>query len=277
MGVLNLTPDSFSDGGECQSPESALERGLKLIEEGADILDLGAESTRPGALPVSGEEELSRLVPVLEKLRQRTDIPISIDTTKPQVARACLEKGADIINDVSGLRPFRAVGPEGLRDSGEAMAQAVRDFSAGLVLMHRRGTPQTMHSFARYQDTAGEVASELEESLQFAERLGLRAEQIVLDPGLGFAKNAAQNFEILENIEKFHALGRPLVLGPSRKSFIGEVTGRTVGDREFGTAAVVAFGVMKGIQIFRVHEAGPMRDVIRMTEALRGERYVGTF
>ncbi len=266
MGVLNLTSDSFSDGGKFLDPEKATQQGLKLVREGADLLDLGAESTRPGARPVSSDEELGRLLPVLRALRSQVIVPISIDTTKPEVAEACLEEGAHIINDVSGLK-----------DSGAAMAETVRRFEAGIILMHRRGTPQTMQQFADYQDVTKEVIRELQASIEMALDHGVKPEQIVVDPGLGFAKTAGQNVEILNEIEKFHALGFPLLLGPSRKSFIGELTGREVAEREFGTAAVVTYAVLKRVQMIRVHEVGAMRDAVCVAEVLRGDRYVGSF
>lgn len=264
MGILNLTPDSFSDGGKFQTPDHAFSQALKMMEEGASILDLGAESTRPQAEPVSAGEELARLLPVLEKMiAVRPDILISIDTTKPEVASACLEKGAHIINDVSGLK-----------DSGADMAEAVKKFNAGLILMHRRGNPKTMQDLAVYKDVAAEVKAELEESLALARRYGLDEEQIVLDPGLGFAKTAEQNYEILRELESFHELGRPLLLGPSRKSFIGLTTGRAVSERESGTAAAVTAAVLKKIQIIRIHEVGLARDAARVAEAIRGENHV---
>lgn len=257
MGILNVTPDSFSDGGKFLNPEKAVRHGLHLEREGADILDLGGESTRPGAETISEEEELKRILPVLGALKGHLQIPISIDTTKPEVARICLEEGAEIINDVSALK-----------DSGLRMAEIVRDKNAGLVLMHRRGSPETMQSLARYYDVVEQVLSELREGVDKALAAGIEAKQLVIDPGLGFAKTAEQNFEILSYLERFHELGLPVMIGPSRKSFIGEITGRETEDRDFGTAAVAAYAVMKQIQILRVHEPGAMRDSVRMIEAI---------
>lgn len=266
MAVLNITPDSFSDGAEFLDPEKALCRALQLVGEGADILDLGAESTRPGAVPVSEEEELARLLPVLEKIRARVSVPISIDTTKPGVARACLERGAEIINDVSGLK-----------ESGRGMAEVVKEFGAGLVLMHRRGNPATMQQMTGYADVTREVMEELAESLRIAESFGISEKQLVVDPGLGFAKTAEQNLEIVRSLEKFHALGRPLLLGPSRKAFLGKITGKeTASERDWATAAVIALAVTKKVQIVRVHEAGSMKDVILTVEAVEGEENVRT-
>ena len=257
MGVLNITPDSFSDGGRYLDPEAAVAQALKLVEEGADILDLGAESTRPGALPVTDREELERLLPVLKRIRKEVLIPISIDTIKPEVAKECLDAGADIINDVSGLNR-----------SGSDMAKVVKKFGAGLVLMHGRGTPETMQSLTHYEDVVTEVTRELSGSIQMATDAGIEREQIVVDPGLGFAKTAEQNLEILKKVSLFHRLGFPVLAGPSRKAFIGKVTGRETKDRMFGTAACVAACVRAGVQILRVHEVGAMRDVILMTEAI---------
>lgn len=266
MGILNVTPDSFSDGGRFAESSHALQHAKQLIEDSADIVDLGAESTRPGADPVDTEEELRRLVPVIEAIRKFSDIPISIDTTKAEVARRGLELGADIINDVSGLH-----------DSGPAMAEVVRDFGAGLVLMHRRGDPKSMQSFARYGDVTAEVLKELEESLGAGLAMGIAAEQIAVDPGIGFAKTVEQNIEIIRNLDRFHSLGRPVVLGHSRKSFIGQLTGRGVVEREFGTAAVNALAVLKGIPVLRVHDVRSARDTARVIEKIRGDSYVRTF
>ncbi len=266
MGILNLTPDSFSDGGKCRTPEAAFQQASRLIQEGADLLDLGAESTRPGAKAVPAKEELKRLLPVLKRIRKRSKIPISIDTTKLDVAKECLAEGADIVNDVSALKR-----------SGLAMAELVQKTGAGLVLMHSRGTPKDMQKLIQYQDVAGEILSELRESIDQALKAGVEHDQIVIDPGLGFAKTSGQNLELIRNLNFFHELGYPVLVGPSRKSFIGEVTGRKVHEREFGTAACVAAAVLQGAQILRVHEVGAMRDVIRMIEAIKGETYVRTF
>ena len=263
MGILNITPDSFFDGGRYLDPEAALAQALRLVEEGADILDLGAESTRPGALPITDREELERLLPALKRVRQEVSIPISIDTISPKVATACLEAGADIINDVSGLKR-----------SGPDMAKVVKKFGAGLVLMHSRGTPATMQSLTSYGDLVTDVMSELRESIQIATDEGIERERIVVDPGLGFAKTLEQNLEIMKSLGAFHGLKLPVMLGPSRKSFIGQVTGRDTGEREFGTAACVAAAVANGIQIVRVHDVKAMRDVILTTEAIGRPRSI---
>jgi dihydropteroate synthase len=260
MGILNITPDSFFDGGRYLDPQAASTQALRLVEEGADILDLGAQSTRPGALPVTGREELERLLPVLKQVRKEVSVPISIDTVRPEIAKECLEAGADIINDVSGLKR-----------SGPDMAKVVKKFGAGLVLMHSRGTPETMQALASYHDVVADVMSELRESVRIATDAGIERERIVIDPGLGFAKLPEQNLEILKKISIFHSLGFPVLVGPSQKSFIGKVTGRGVKDRMFGTAACVAACVREGVQILRVHEPGAMRDVVYITEAVKGD------
>ena len=260
MGILNITPDSFFDGGRYLDPDAAGAQALRLVEEGADILDLGAESTRPGALPVTSPEELKRLLPVLARVRKEVQVPISIDTVRPEVARECLEAGADIINDVSGLKR-----------SGTDMAKVVKKFGAGLVLMHSRGTPETMQSMTRYEDVAIDVMDELRESVRIAADAGIERERIVVDPGLGFSKTPEQNLEILKKIGIFRELGFPVLAGPSRKSFIGKVTGREAKDRMLGTAACVAACVKEGVQILRVHDVGGMRDVVLMTEAIKGD------
>ncbi len=258
MGILNITPDSFFDGGRYLDPEAAAAQAARLVEEGADLLDLGAQSTRPSSLPVTTREELERLLPALKQVRKEVSIPLSIDTVSSEVARECLDAGADIINDVSGLKR-----------SGPDMAKVVKKFGAGLVLMHSRGTPETMQTLVRYGEVVTDVMSELRESLRVATDAGIEREQIVIDPGLGFAKTPEQNLEILKKINVFHELGFPLLAGPSHKSFIGKVIGREAKDRSFGTAACVAACVRGGVQILRVHEVSAMRDVVLMTEAIK--------
>ena len=263
MGILNLTPDSFSDGGKFLDPRQALAQARKMAAEGADFIDLGAESPRPGASTISEEEELRRLLPVLEAVRSEIKLPLSIDTTKPRVAEACLKRGAHIINDVSGLK-----------DSGEPMARVIRESGAGFVLMHRRGTPAAMQSLAQSENVVSDVIEEISEGLALAENYSIPPEQIVIDPGLGFAKTTEQNLEILRHLDRFQSFGRPVLLGPSRKSFIGELTEREADQREFGTAAACTQAVLSGVQILRAHEVGAMRDAVRVAEALRGEKHV---
>lgn len=260
MGVLNVTPDSFSDGGEFSSQEKALRRALEMEKAGADLMDVGAESTRPGAGPVSETEELDRLLPILRSLRSRIKIPISVDTTKPNVARAALEAGAQILNDVDGLAA-----------AGE-MALLAREFGAGLILMHRRGTPATMQQLTHYEDVVEEVFEELDKSLDEVLRAGVSSDQIVLDPGIGFAKTAEQNLELLAGLKRFSSWGRPILVGPSRKSFIGTLIGKPPRERDWGSAAAVALAVANGAHLIRVHHVEGMSDVIRVAEAIGSGR-----
>ena len=265
VGILNATPDSFSDGGKFFDAAQAAEHAQRLIAEGADILDLGGESTRPDAQPVSADEELRRILPVLKKIKAASAVPVSIDTTKAEVARACLSEGGDIINDVSGL----AV-------SGKAMGELIRDSGAGLILMHRRGNPATMQSLAVYDDVTGEVCRELAAALEGAEKYGIAASQIVVDPGLGFAKNAEQNFQLLSELERLSELGRPVLIGPSRKSFLAGTADAPATERVYGTAAAVTIGFFKGARLFRVHDVRAMREVLQICQAVEGVKHVGT-
>ncbi len=261
MAILNLTPDSFSDGGRWLRPEDAIQAARRFVAEGADILDLGAESTRPGAPAVTETEELQRLLPVLETLRSECTLPISIDTTKPGVAQRCLEAGADIINDVSGLQT-----------GGDEMARVVAHYGAGLVLMHRRGDAATMQSLTQYSDLVADVKKELKISIEQALAAGVEPAAIVVDPGLGFAKTAEQSLELLRRVEEFRALGYPMLVGPSRKSFIGKITGREAPEaRVWGTAAAVAWAAFHHAAVFRVHDVAAMRDVLIMIHSLQGE------
>lgn len=258
MGILNLTPDSFSDGGEYFPPEKALIRAKEMEEKGADIIDVGAESTRPGAQAVSREEELERLIPVIRSLVSELRIPLSVDTYKPQVARAALEAGAHIINDVEGLTAARE------------MALVVREFEAGLILMHRRGNAETMQQLTDYRDVAEDVFLELDKSFHEVLETGVRPEHIALDPGIGFAKTVSQNMEIIYHLRRFHAWGRPILTGPSRKSFIGTLINKPPVEREWGTAAAVSLCIIQGSHMVRVHNVEAMRDVVSVTEAIVG-------
>lgn len=256
MGILNVTPDSFSDGNRFFSIEAAVQRAQEMEREGADIIDIGGESTRPNAPVVSLEEELRRVVPVIEALQGKISVPISVDTYKAGVARACCAAGAEIVNDVSGL----------CFDPG--MAQAVAEADAGLVVMHTRGTPDEMQADTRYQDLMGEVKAYLEKSIAIAESAGIRRSRIAIDPGIGFAKSLQGNLELIRRLREFLPMGLPVLVGASRKSFIGAVTGRGSGERLFGTAAVVAVSVVNGASIVRVHDVAAMRDVAVMARAL---------
>jgi dihydropteroate synthase len=256
MGVLNVTPDSFSDGGRFASSDSAIREGLQQLEAGADIVDVGGESTRPGAAPVGPDEEARRVVPVIEGLRRRGAGFLSVDTTKAAVARAALDAGADLVNDVSGFR------------YDPAMAPLVAQRGVPAVLMHLRGDFQGMHRQPAYGDVGREVAAELTQRLLEAEHAGVARSQVVLDPGLGFAKDASHTLELLRRLPELAALGRPLLVGPSRKSFIGRVLDLPAGERLFGTAAAVAACVLGGAHLVRVHDVAPMSQVARVCDAI---------
>ena len=257
MGVVNATPDSFSDGGRFLEPEAAAAAALRLADEGADLVDLGGESTRPGAPPVPADEELRRVVPVVERLRARGfRLPISVDTSKAAVARAALGAGADLVNDVRAL-------------SDPDLAAVVAAAGVPVVLMHGRGTPADMQSRAVYGDVVADVARELGDALVRAEAAGIPRERTVLDPGIGFAKTAEQSLELLARVAELRSLGRPLLVGPSRKSFIGKVTGAPVGDRLPGTLAAVTACVLAGVELLRVHDVAAVRQAVQVAAALR--------
>lgn len=256
MGILNVTPDSFSDGGRFFSPEAAVERAQEMEREGADLIDIGGESTRPNAPAVTLEQELDRVIPVIEALAGRISVPISVDTYKAGVARAACAAGAEIVNDVTGLR----FDPD--------MARVTAEADAGVVVMHTRGMPDTMQADTRYEDLIGAVKGYLEESIAAALAAGVKAGRIAVDPGLGFGKSVDGNLELIRRLGEFLPLGCPILVGPSRKSFIGTVTGRQGGERIFGTAAAVALSIVHGASIVRVHDVAAMRDVAVMTRAL---------
>ncbi|HET9552606.1 MAG TPA: dihydropteroate synthase [Anaeromyxobacteraceae bacterium] len=257
MGIVNATPNSFSDGGRFLAPEAAVAHAEALAAEGADLVDLGGESTRPGAPPVPVEEEVRRVVPVVEALRARGfGLPISIDTSSPEVARRALAAGADLVNDVRGL-------------ADPALARVVAEAGAPVVVMHMRGTPATMDALATYQDLMGEVVAELRQALARAAAAGVPDDRIVLDPGLGFAKTPEQSLELLARVGELRALGYPLLVGPSRKRFIGHVTGAPVGERLPGTLAAVAACVLAGVEIVRVHDVAAARQAALVAAALR--------
>ena len=257
MGVVNVTPDSFSDGGRFLGRDAAVAQAERLVSEGADLVDVGGESTRPGAPEVPAEVEAQRVVPVIERLRERGCItPISVDTRKPEVARAALAAGANMVNDVSGL-------------ADPALRELVATSGCPAVLMHMRGTPADMSSRAVYDDVVGEVERELGEALARATRAGVREDRIFLDPGLGFAKTAEQSLVLLAELPSLRRLGRPLLVGPSRKSFIGEITGAGVKDRLPGTLAAVAACVLAGVEVIRVHDMAAARQAARVAAAIR--------
>lgn len=256
MGILNVTPDSFSDGGSFLDPHQAVGRALEMEAEGADIIDIGGESTRPGAPQVPADEELRRVAPVIELLAGKLSSPISVDTWKAEVARGALAAGAEIINDISGF----AFDP--------AMAPLAARSGAGMVLMHTRGTPDKMQSHTVYEDLMGEVIAGLRCSLDYAVSAGVERERIAIDPGIGFAKDAAGNLEILRRLREFTSFGLPLLVGTSRKSFIGKILGRDTDERLVGTAATVALAVANGANILRVHDVRAMRDAADMAHAI---------
>ncbi len=256
MGVLNLTPDSFSDGNRFLSPEKAVEHALRMEEEGADIIDIGGESTRPFARPVDEAEELKRVIPVIERLAGRLKIPVSIDTYKAAVAEKALAAGAEIVNDISALM------------FDERMPEVVAGAGAGLVLMHTRAKPSVMQKDTEYGSIISEIIAALRHSVALAESAAISRERIVIDPGIGFGKNVAGNMEIIRRLAEFRAIGCPILIGTSRKSFIGSILGRETGERLFGTAATVAVALVNGASIFRVHDVKEMRDVLDMTMAL---------
>lgn len=256
MGIVNATTDSFYDGGRYADPERAIAHALELVEQGADIIDVGGESTRPGARSISEQDELAHVTPVVKGLVRRVPVPISIDTTKSRVAEIALDCGASIVNDVSALR----------QDS--AMASVVARFDAGVVLMHMQGSPQTMQQSPHYSDVIGEVVSFLDERLQAALRAGIARSNIILDPGFGFGKLLVHNLSLLDGLSALAVLNRPVLVGLSRKAFIGKVIERPVEHREWGTAAAVALAVDRGAHIVRVHDVAMMIDVVKMAAAV---------
>jgi dihydropteroate synthase len=257
MGVINVTPDSFSDGGAFIEPESAVTHGKRLINEGADILDIGGESTRPGADPVSEDEELWRVMPVLEGLAGG-GAQLSIDTMKPGVARLAIDTGATIVNDVTAFR----FAPE--------MAQLVAESGATACLMHMLGEPRTMQLNPTYDDVVSDVKAFLEERLAFAVSEGVPEDKVWLDPGIGFGKNLDHNLELLRRLDELAAIGRPLVIGTSRKSFLGKLTGRDVAERLAGTIATNVLALERGATIFRVHDVAEVGDALKVAAATVG-------
>lgn len=256
MGIVNVTPDSFSDGGRFFDAEDALSQSLALVREGAAIVDIGGESTRPGSDAVSLDEEVRRVVPVVEALAERVGVPISVDTMKAEVARRALAAGAALINDVSALR------------YDEAMVDVVAESGRPVCLMHMKGEPKTMQDDPRYHDVVDEVLSFLEERMAFALARGVREEQIVLDPGIGFGKTVEHNLALLGRLERFTALGRPVLLGASRKRFLGAILGSTPAERITGTVATTVIGLLAGAHIFRVHDVRPNFEALRVTLAV---------
>jgi dihydropteroate synthase len=257
MGVLNVTPDSFSDGGKFLEPGSAAAQAQRIILEGADILDIGAESTRPSSDPVPLDVELRRVIPLIEEIRRTSDIAISIDTYKAEVARRAIASGADIINDVSALR----FDPE--------MVKVAAETGVPLILMHMQGTPKNMQANPFYTSLYSEIIAFLEERIQFAVQQGVERDQIVVDPGIGFGKTVDHNLRLIRGLELFSCLDRPILLGASRKRFIGTILNRPETDREVGTAVANSFGIAAGAHILRVHDVAWHKQVALMGDALR--------
>jgi dihydropteroate synthase len=258
MGILNVTPDSFSDQGRYFTPEAALDRAWQIAEEGADVLDIGGESTRPGSLGIGVEEELRRVMPTLEVLAKNNKypIPISVDTSKAEVARAALECGASIINDVTSLQKDPAIGFEAAR------------YGAGLVLMHMRGEPANMRSIAPSGDILGDIDIWAQEAVARARNSGVSSDKMVLDPGIGFGKTAAQNIEILKNLDRLAAVGFPILVGTSRKSFIGSILKKPASELVLGTGVTVAASIIYGAHMVRVHDVAEMREVADITDVI---------
>lgn len=257
LGIVNVTPDSFSDGGEFVDPERAVSHALQLAAEGADVLDVGGESTRPGSEPVPAEEELRRVISVIERLRGRTERPISIDTTKSAVARAALAAGADIVNDISGLT-FDA-----------EMAAVCAESGAGVICMHIRGTPKTMQDNPRYEDVIREVREWLEVRVEALVEGGIERERIVLDPGIGFGKTAEHNLALMQALPELRGLERPILIGHSRKRFLGKLLGRKVEERTAGTIGVSIALAELGADLLRVHDVGAVRDALSAWSAVK--------
>jgi dihydropteroate synthase len=260
MGILNVTPDSFSDGGQFSSADAAIEHARRMLSDGADWIDVGAESTRPGSDRTSADEQLRRLEPILKRVRQAVPIVLSIDTTLAPVARAALDAGFDVVNDISAGR------------EDAEMFVLVSQRRAAIILMHMQGTPATMQRDPHYQDVTREVSQFLAERAAAAEKAGIAHQCILIDPGIGFGKTVKHNLRLLRDLATLAKDGRPVVVGPSRKGFIGAITGEARDSgRAFGTAGAIAWSIANGAAIVRVHDVGPMSQVARMVQAIKGE------
>jgi dihydropteroate synthase len=257
MGILNVTPDSFSDGGLFYDQKTAVNRALQMIDEGADIIDIGGESSRPGAKPLDAKTELERVIPIIEKLVKKSKTPISIDTTKAKVAEAALAAGAEIVNDISAL------------NADKQMAKTIKNAGAAAILMHMRGNPQNMQKDnLLYEDLMGEIITHLKNASEKAIKTGISRNCLVIDPGIGFGKTAEDNYKIINNLAELKVLGMPIMIGTSRKSFIGKVIGGEPQERMEGTAATVAAAIIKGAQIVRVHDVEAMKKICAVTDAI---------
>jgi dihydropteroate synthase len=263
MAILNVTPDSFTDGGRYLDRDAAVRHARDMAAGGADIIDIGGESTRPGSEPVTEDEELARVIPVISLLAKEIETPLSVDTYKSRVAEKALLAGASLVNDISGLR----FSPD--------MAKVVADHGAALAIMHIKGTPRNMQKDPVYADVVSEVMAYLDEGLELAVQAGVDREQVLIDPGIGFGKTLAHNLMLLDRLNEFRALGRPILLGTSRKSFIAAVLGdQSLGARTEGTAATVALGIERGARVLRVHDVRQMARVAGMADAILGNRTV---
>jgi len=258
MGILNITPDSFSDGGRFLNSEAALSHALQMAEDGADIIDIGGESTRPGAGQVSREVEKSRVIPVIESIRLRSDICISIDTSKAAVAEKAIAAGADIINDISGLQ------------FDKRMKNIASESHSPVIIMHMKGTPRNMQKNPHYDNLIEEIVAFFQERVKFCNRNGIKNKNIILDPGIGFGKSVQDNFELLRELDQLIKIGFPVLTGPSRKSFIGKILGSTVDDRFEGTAAAVTASILNGAKIVRVHDVKEMKRATLIADEIRG-------
>jgi dihydropteroate synthase len=265
LGIVNVTPDSFSDGGHHATVDAAVAHALELVRQGADLLDIGGESTRPGSQPVPADEELRRVLPVVEALRGRTTVPLSIDTSKAEVAAACLAAGAHVINDVTALR------------GDPRLAAVVRAAGAGIILMHMQGTPATMQLDPQYEDVVADIDRFFQERLQAAADEGIADARVVLDPGIGFGKTETHNLELLAGLQTFQRHGRPVCLGVSRKGFLGRVLGRPVEQRLAGSLAAVCYAAARdSAQVVRVHDVEATRDAVTLIAAARRAARGGT-
>jgi len=257
MGVLNRTPDSFSDGGKFMDEKKAVSRIMEMVRDGADIIDIGGESTRPGSVGVSVSEEIRRTIPLIEKISVEPEVLISIDTSKHEVARQALRAGASIVNDITGLK------------SDPEMAGVIAESGAAVCVMHMKGVPKNMQDNPVYNDVMGEIIAGLRESIDIAERAGIPADKIIVDPGIGFGKTVSHNLIIINRLAELKVLGKPILVGISRKSFIGAVLNKDTGNRVIGTAVASAFAILGGANIIRVHDTKEMVDVAKMSDAIK--------
>lgn len=260
MAILNVTPDSFSDGGKYFSCDKAVKKAIEMVKDGADIIDIGGESTRPGSDPVSVQDEIKRVLPVIKKLVKEINVPISIDTHKPEVVKACLSAGAHIVNDITGLT------------SGGKLAKLAAGFGAGIIIMHMKGKPKTMQTNPSYRNLISEITGFLKNGIKTALKAGISKEKIIIDPGIGFGKTVRHNLEIINKLYHFEKLGLPILVGPSRKSFIGKILNLpAVGERLEGTLASVAIAVYNGANIIRVHDVKENLRLIRIVDSIKLE------